>query len=42
MCVNNSNYLFIEPNDLDPLNHEATEVMRVNKTNFAKFLTKIF
>ena len=27
-------FLFIEPNDLDPLNHEAAEVMRASKSNF--------
>ena len=33
-------FLFIEPNDLDPLNHEAAEVMRANKTNFANVVTR--
>ena len=28
-------FLFIEPNPNDPLNHEAAEVMRTNKTTFA-------
>ena len=27
-------FLFIEPNDTDPLNHEAAEVMRNNKQDF--------
>ena len=27
-------FLFIEPNPNDPLNHEAAEVMRTNKTKF--------
>ena len=27
-------FLFIEPNPNDPLNHEAAEVMRTNRTKF--------
>ena len=33
-------FLFIEPNDLDPLNHEAAEVMRANKNNFQNVVTR--
>ena len=28
-------FLFIEPNPTDPLNHEAAELMRNNKSDFA-------
>ena len=30
----------MEPNDLDPLNHEAAAVMRANKQNFASIVSK--
>ena len=33
-------FLFIEPNDLDPLNHEAAKVMRENKKNFANVVKR--
>ena len=33
-------FLFIEPNDLDPLNHEAAAVMRENKKNFANIVVR--
>ena len=33
-------FLFMEPNDLDPLNHEAAEVMRKDKRNFTSIVAK--
>ena len=33
-------FLFIEPNSLDPLNHEAAQVMRENEKNFKNVVTR--